>query len=499
MTIERVNERELLSAAMQGSQIAYRELLHLHLGSVYRFAWALIGEEDAQTVTENAFITTWRQLPYLNSLNTSFRDRLLHLVCIDCAELARKQRRHRVNMPAAQDENALNFPFGPLRYDPRTNMEHLALQTDIEEAIRALPFHFRRILLLHEMGDLADTQIADITDSTAEAIHADLQRSQSFVRRQIILGGGFFPAAEQDAGKGNDGKYRACKAYIPTLSAAADDLCTNSEKQMLMAHLSQCPGCQGYYDSLRAIHHGIAVMKCDIPNGMENYIMHRIQQEGSEGDTSVPTKKHTFRPAFGRFTIIGLCIALILLAYSNGIFSNLHFFAPKTNDTPQQSDSLSDGKSDAQNNSNTSQPPAQTDSEQTDQNEDDTQDTPKTDPAAPSAEDGTSSTETNDDNGSSVVPGGSTSSTLVPEGEQYFAIYTTDSSSISILGQYALRTFNATLESGQSVAYYVISSENDETVRTALDEAGVSYTSYSGEGTSVDPSCETLLFIVYLS
>src|SRR5699024_2893857 len=99
-----------LSAAMQGSQIAYRELLHLHMAGVYRFAWALAGEEDAQTVTENAFITTWRQLPYLNSMNVSFRERLLQLVCIDSAELARRQHRRRSPMPPAQNEDALNFP-----------------------------------------------------------------------------------------------------------------------------------------------------------------------------------------------------------------------------------------------------------------------------------------------------------------------------------------------------------------------------------------------------
>ena len=60
MTIERVNERELLTAATQGSQVAFRELIHLHQGAVYRFAWAMIGDEQAQQVTENAFLTAWR-------------------------------------------------------------------------------------------------------------------------------------------------------------------------------------------------------------------------------------------------------------------------------------------------------------------------------------------------------------------------------------------------------------------------------------------------------
>ena len=334
MTIERVNERELLTAAAQGSQVAYRELIHLHQSAVYRFAWAMIGDDDAQRITENAFITAWRQLDFLKDLNLSFRDRLLQLVCIDCDEAAKRQRRHRVNLPSAQDENALNFPVGPLRYDPRTNMEHLALQTDIEEALRTLPLHFRKVLLLHEMGELADTQIADMTGSDAQTVHEDLIRSSGFVRRQIILSGGFFPASDDKDSEAAP-KYRACSTYLPTLAAAADDLCTGNEKQALSAHLANCPGCRGYYESLRAIHHGIAVMKREVPGDMASYIIHKIQQEAGMGDFAAPNEKlprRHFRPAFGRFTVIGLCLALVLLAYSNGILER----AGLTPSTPGQ-------------------------------------------------------------------------------------------------------------------------------------------------------------------
>ena len=91
MNMASVNERDLLAAATQGSQVAYRELIHLHQAAVYRFAWAMIGEEHAQTVTENAFITAWRQLEFLPAINLSFHTHLLQLVCIDCTELAKRQ------------------------------------------------------------------------------------------------------------------------------------------------------------------------------------------------------------------------------------------------------------------------------------------------------------------------------------------------------------------------------------------------------------------------
>lgn len=491
MSIESVNERELLSAAMQGSQIAYRELIHLHQPAVYRFAWAMIGDEDAQTVTENAFITAWRQLDYLQKLHITFREHLFHLVCIDCAEITKHQHRHRINLPAAQDDETLNFAFGALRYDPRTNMEHLALQTDIEEALRALPLRFRQVLLLHEMGDLADTQIADITGDDAQTVHSYLERSRAFLRRQIILSGGFFPI-EASGGDGTH-KWRACKEYIPSLAAAADNLCTTAEKQMLTSHMATCPGCQGYYDSLCAINHGIAVMKREVPGDMASYIIHRIQQEDGKGDFAAPGEKPSHRPrfAFGRFSIIGLCIALVLLAYSGGILDR--------NSSSNQEEQ---------------RPPAQT-QEQTpppvqQENDPDSEDPGTEESGEPfPSENGSSGDPDTPDGGEgetqdtpSVVPGGEEtggSDTLVPAGETYAAVSIVDGTGSELLEQYSSLSFRANLAGGRTAMYYIVPAENAEALDTALSETGVDCTAHTDEPDAIDSAAPNLLYIIYLS
>ena len=496
MTIERVNERELLAAATQGSQVAFRELIHLHQGAVYRFAWAMIGDEQAQQVTENAFLTALRQLEYLKSFHMSFGERLLQLVCDECAAAAKRQRRHRINLPSAQDEDALNFPVPPLRYDPRTNMEHLALQMDIEDALRALPLHFRQILLLHEMADLADTQIAGITGSDAQTVHTDLDRARGFMRRQIILGGGFFPPSDASAEKGADiPKVQACKAYLPTLSAAADDLCTNAEKQILSVHMAECPGCQAYYDSLRAIHHGIAVMKREVPGDMASYIIHRIQQEEGKGDLAAPGEKperRRFRPAFGRFTIIGLCLALILLAYSNGILNraqNSESDPPPSASQEQQVPSGSGGTA--------PQTPAEPTPPAAEPDPPSTQEDPAA-PALPNTPDANPDEGTSGQEDPSIVPGSGTSSTLIPAGETYAAIYTADAAAGEILKHYCAFSFQATLTDGSEILYYVVPSANSDDLSAALEEGGFSPAPYADEN-AIDPAAEQLLYLIHLS
>lgn len=498
MTMESVNERDLLSAASQGSQIAYRELIRLHQDAVYCFAWALIGEEHAQRVTEDAFLTTWRQLEHFKTFNLSFRDRLLQLVCLDCAELSKRIRRHRGSFSAEKDEAALNDPLPLRRYDPRTNMEHLALQTDMEEALRALPFRLRQIYLLHEMADLADTQIADILGDSAQNVHTDLGRARGFVRRQILLGGGFFPLSDAESEKGTE-KYQACRTYLPTLAAAAEDLCTAAEKQALSAHFATCPGCQAYYDALRAMHHSIAVMRHDAPVDLAPYIISRIQQELGRTPQNTPTeeKKHRhFRPAFGRFTIIALCIALVLLAYSGRMGEQSDSGRPQQNAQSQQQSQSPEvpaqNEEPSPNGEEEPLPPEDAEPELPEEG-----DTPAAEENG-SGDDGDDADDPGTDEGGStgtLVPGGGASSTLIPEGETYAAVYRIGAEGADILAQYCTLSFRATLTDGTNVLYYVLPAASDDEVSAALADADISYEAYTAPE-AIDPAAPTALYLL---
>lgn len=466
MTSGTINERDLISASMQGSQIAYRELVHLHQKDAYRFARAMIGEGHAQHIAEDAFITMWRQMKYFRSFNMSFRERLFQLISINCEEILKKQRRHKTLLPPCED-SALNFPVAPLRYAPLTNMEHLALQMDIEEALSALPFHFRRILLLHEMGNLADTQIAHITGDSAQAIHTDLARARGFVRRHIIIHGGFFPISGE--GASDRRKHCACTEYLSTLSAAADGLCTAEERRTLEQHFLSCPGCQSYYEALCAIHHGIAVLKCDVPSDMAAYIMQKIQQESTDGfspsETSAAKKQHrSFRPAFGRFTIIGLCFALILLAYSNKLTGETE---PSQEKSPPVSENQQQKISDAA--------PSDTATEEE---------------QGPSAG--------KEETTSSFMPAGNaTSPSLIPEGETYHSIQVVPASAVELLTRYSTVSFQATLIDGQTVLYYVVPTASTDSLLAAFSDAAITASAYE-ETDALDESTENDLFMIYL-
>ena len=232
MNMASVNERDLLAAATQGSQVAYRELIHLHQAAVYRFAWAMIGEEHAQTVTENAFITAWRQLEFLPAINLSFHTHLLQLVCIDCTELAKRQRRHRVNLNAQTDEDTLNFPFGPCAMirAPIWSTSHCR-QTS---RTRCMPF--RCVCVRSCCCTKWATYPTRRSQIFSEAPHKPFTLT-CFVPVPWCGGrscsAAVFSPASTEGNETAPAQFRACKSYLSTLSAATDGLCTSEEKRAL--------------------------------------------------------------------------------------------------------------------------------------------------------------------------------------------------------------------------------------------------------------------------
>ena len=96
----------------------------------------------------------------------------------------------------------------------------------------------------------------------------------------------------------------------------------------------------------------------------------------------------------------------------------------------------------------------------------------------------------------SIVPGGTaTSTTLIPEGESYAALYIVDAAGEEILARYCSFSFRATMIDGTNLMYYVVPVANGELVSTALNESGILYTPYEQEN-AIDSAAANILYIV---
>lgn len=123
----------------------------------------------------------------------------------------------------------------------------------VREAVRKLPTDYRLILVLHDMEELSNTDIAEITGLRLGTIRVRLHRARLFVRmglakqqgrldrRRTVKDAAVAPAQPRDG---------RCKKMFAQLSNYLDDELDDSLCEELEKHMNSCEPCQTFLASL---------------------------------------------------------------------------------------------------------------------------------------------------------------------------------------------------------------------------------------------------------
>jgi RNA polymerase sigma-70 factor (ECF subfamily) len=150
----------------------------------------------------------------------------------------RRELEKLASSPAATPESAL------LR---RENAKRL------REALQKLPPDYRLILVLHDMEDLSDKEIAEITGLRLGTIRVRLHRGRLFVRKELAK------QEMRSAGRsitrsmptvGTQPRVRRCKELFAELSNYLDEEMDDSLCAELEKHLNGCGPCQAFLSDL---------------------------------------------------------------------------------------------------------------------------------------------------------------------------------------------------------------------------------------------------------
>jgi RNA polymerase sigma-70 factor (ECF subfamily) len=136
---------------------------------------------------------------------------------------------------------------------PETALERRENAKRVREAVQKLPPEYRLILVLHDMEELSDQDIAEITGLRPGTIRVRLHRARLFVRNELAKqdamrhrGEAKHPASAIQAHP-RDGR---CKALFAELSDYIDDELDDSLCAELEKHMDGCEPCQAFLASL---------------------------------------------------------------------------------------------------------------------------------------------------------------------------------------------------------------------------------------------------------
>lgn len=169
-------DADLLQQAAAGEAAAMAALYRRHGAAVYRYAWLLTGSEAvAADVVQDTFIAV---LDHASGFDPA-RGCCVAYLCGIARHLALRQRDARLDYVEDTDtlaETVTNHTLPPL---PADDVERAQALEQLHAAIRALPSHYRDVLVLVELQELSYAEVAVIVGIELGTVRSRLSRARS--------------------------------------------------------------------------------------------------------------------------------------------------------------------------------------------------------------------------------------------------------------------------------------------------------------------------------
>jgi RNA polymerase sigma-70 factor (ECF subfamily) len=188
---DQARDEDLVRRYLSGERAAFATLVERHERRVYNLALRMTGrEEDARDATQDAFLTVLRKL-------SSFRGEAafttwLHRVTVNaCYDLLRKRQRAPLLDRDEDDLPPLEPPPAPDHADTSS------LSLDVQRALMQVPQDFRVVMILHDVQDLRQEEVAAILGVPVGTVKSRLHRGRVALARAMGIRAGARPEGER--------------------------------------------------------------------------------------------------------------------------------------------------------------------------------------------------------------------------------------------------------------------------------------------------------------
>jgi RNA polymerase sigma-70 factor (ECF subfamily) len=250
------------------------EALALLQNTVYSFSMKVCGQrQDAEDTMQEVLLKSVSHLPKFD--NPRALAVWLYKVAKNRCLMSRRRSKFAPKenlsleslMPGRQELESLSGKAGGT---PESSLLHRENAKRLRQAVQKLPPEYRLILVLHDMEELSDAEIAEITGLRPGTIRVRLHRARLFVRKELAMDNGQpsaglsreitaeplsgslpsrtqgKPAFESPAAPGQG----RCKAMFAELSNYLDDELDDSLCEELEKHMEDCRPCQAFLSTL---------------------------------------------------------------------------------------------------------------------------------------------------------------------------------------------------------------------------------------------------------
>ncbi len=235
------------------------EALALLQSTVFSFSMKVCGQrEDAEDTMQEVLLKSVPTLPKFDSP----RALMVWLYKVAKSRCLMSRRRSKFAPKEAlsleelmPDRTELESLSGTAQATPESTFLRREKAKRLRDAVQKLPPEYRLILVLHDMEELSDQDIVEITGLRAGTIRVRLHRARLFVRKELAnqeQAHAVRRAASTTAEKPEHPRARSCKEMFAELSNYLDDELDDSLCEQLEKHMEGCDPCKAFLSSLES-------------------------------------------------------------------------------------------------------------------------------------------------------------------------------------------------------------------------------------------------------
>jgi RNA polymerase sigma-70 factor, ECF subfamily len=169
------DERAAVAQAAAGDAAAFERLYREHVGRIYALARRMLGPEEADDATQDAFVRAWKNLAKYRgdaAFGTWLYRLAINVMLGRRSQLATHRARYEVDGEAAH-----RTASRPLRVD---------LRMDFDAALDRLPRGAREVFVLHDVEGYTHEEIAAMLNVTAGTSKSQLHRARMTLRQHLV-------------------------------------------------------------------------------------------------------------------------------------------------------------------------------------------------------------------------------------------------------------------------------------------------------------------------
>lgn len=248
---------QVVALVRQGDRKSLDEALALLQDTVFSFSMKVCGQrQDAEDTMQEVLLKSVSILPKFDSPKalTVWLYKVAKTRCLMSRRKSKFAPKEALSLEQLMpDRREMEILAGSSQPTPETLLGRRENAKRLRDAIRQLPPEFRLILVLHDMEELSDDDISEITGLRPGTIRVRLHRARLFVRKELTKQEHQHNPKKRMKNIAETQIHprdRNCKQMFAELSDYLDEelddsLCSEMEK-----HMQGCEPCKAFLESL---------------------------------------------------------------------------------------------------------------------------------------------------------------------------------------------------------------------------------------------------------